>query len=61
MPLLVGLTARSINGKHTVSWTTKVHNSTSIEYELRVDRTTQVSELVSYILVVDRSQANLHF
>ena len=58
MPLLVGLDAESINGEHSVFWSTKLRNATTIDYELNVDRTTHVFEIVSYILIVDRTSVS---
>lgn len=39
-------------------WDTKLNNANSITYNLTVDRTTQISFFVSYILVVDRTLAS---
>lgn len=57
IPLLVGLTSQSVNGQHIVFWDTKLKTATSIDYNLTVDGTTHIFEFVSYILVVDRTNA----
>lgn len=57
IPLLIGIESHSVNGEHMFYWDTKLRNANSITYNLTADRTTHIFELVSYILVVDRTNA----
>lgn len=57
IPLLIGLESHSVNGEHIFYWDTKLKTATQITYNLTADRTTHIFDLTSYILVVDRTNA----
>lgn len=57
IPLLIGAYSQSVNGEHIFFWDTKLRSATSINYNITVDRTTRLYNIVSYILVVDRTSA----
>jgi hypothetical protein len=57
IPLLIGIDCHAINGEHTFYWTSSLRTANSINYNISADRTTQIYSFTSYILVVDRTNA----
>ena len=55
IPLLIGLDSTTINGEFTVFWTIAIQDANTITYDLTVKHTTRVTEITSYILIVDRT------
>lgn len=57
IPFLVGIDSTTVSGEHTVFWSVSIRDANSLNYELTVKHTTRVTEIVSYILIVDRTSA----
>lgn len=55
IPLLVGLNISSADATYQMSWQTKLSNNTHISYTLKVKGWTKITNIVSYILIYDKT------